>query len=65
LSSGWIADLPHAMSETGERDEAVEQAVRTEVQALFRTFRIYPASTPERLPPTSVPLFARRAEGVR
>ena len=41
MSSGWIADVLHAMSETGERDEAVEQAVRAEAQALFRTFRIY------------------------
>jgi len=38
----WIADVLHAMSKAGARDEAVEQAVRAEVRALCRTFPIYP-----------------------
>ena len=39
----WIADLLHAMADAGgARDEAEEQAVRTEVLALCRAFPIYP-----------------------
>lgn len=39
----WIADLLHAMAAAGgKRDEAKEQAVRTEVLALCRAFPIYP-----------------------
>ena len=39
---GWIADVLHAMAAAGARDEAVEQAIRTEVRALCRAFPIYP-----------------------
>ena len=39
---GWIAEVLHAMAAAGGRDEAAEQAVRTEVRALCRTFPIYP-----------------------
>ena len=46
---GWIADVLHAMAESGGRDEAVGQAIRAEVRALCRAFPIYPgldAATP-------------------
>ena len=46
----WIADVLHAMASSGGRDEAVEQAVRTEVRTLCRAFPIYPglnAKTPD------------------
>ena len=38
----WIADVLHAMASSGGRDEAVEQAVRTEVRTLCQAFPIYP-----------------------
>ena len=44
---GWIADVLHAMAAAGARDEAVEQAVRAEVQALCRAFPIYPGLSAE------------------
>ena len=49
---GWIADVLHAMAASGARDEAIEQAVRTEVRALCRAFPIYPRLD-DRTTPTS------------
>ena len=46
----WIADVLHAMASSDARDEAVEQAVRTEVRTLCQAFPIYPglnAKTPD------------------
>ena len=39
---GWIADVLHAMTSAGGRDETVERAVRAEVRTLCRAFPIYP-----------------------
>ena len=38
---GWIADVLHAMAESGGRDETVERIVSAEVRALCHSFPIY------------------------